>query len=141
MNHERHEIHEKKAGITDMQILFKEECYAIQGAVFEVYREMGCGFLEAVCQECLELELRLREIPFVAQPLLTLNYKGERLRQTYHPDFVCYDKIIVELKAVKEIAPEHQAQVINFLKATGMRLGILVNFGAYPKATVKRLAL
>jgi GxxExxY protein len=141
MNHERHEIHEKEAGITDMQILFKEECYAIQGAVFEVYREMGCGFLEAVCQECLELELRLREIPFVAQPLLTLNYKGERLRQTYHPDFVCYDKIIVELKAVKEIAPEHQAQVINFLKATGMRLGILVNFGAYPKATVKRLAL
>jgi GxxExxY protein len=141
MNHERHEIHEKKAGITDMQILFKEECYAIQGAVFEVYREMGCGFLEAVYQECLELELRLREIPFVAQPLLTLNYKGERLRQTYHPDFVCYDKIIVELKAVKEIAPEHQAQVINFLKATGMRLGILVNFGAYPKATVKRLAL
>jgi GxxExxY protein len=141
MNHERHEIHEKKAGITDMQILFKEECYAIQGAVFEVYREMGCGFLEAVYQECLELELRLREIPFVAQPLLTLNYKGERLRQTYHPDFVCYNKIIVELKAVKEIAPEHQAQVINYLKATGMRLGILVNFGAYPKATVKRLAL
>lgn len=122
-------------------IIYKEECYEIQGAVFEVYREMGCGFLEAVYQECLERELRLREIPFAAQPELTLSYKGERLQQIYKPDFVCYDKIILELKAVKEIAPEHEAQVINYLKTTGMKLGLLINFGAYPKATVKRLAL
>lgn len=122
-------------------LIYEEESFAIRGAVFEVYREMGCGFLEAVYQECLERELRLREIPFVVQPELTLTYRGERLQQTYKPDFVCFDKVILELKAVKEIAPEHEAQVINYLKATGTKLGLLINFGAYPKATVKRLAL
>ncbi|WP_028320625.1 GxxExxY protein [Desulfatiglans anilini] len=133
MNHETHENHEK--------VLFKEECYAIQGAIFEVYREMGCGFLEAVYQECLERELTTRGIPFVAQTDLTLNYKGEPLKQTYKPDFICFGKIIVELKAVKEIAPEHKAQVINYLKATGMRLGLLVNFGHYPKVKIERIIL
>ena len=122
-------------------ILFKDESYAIQGAIFEVYREMGCGFLEPVYQECLEKELRLRNIPFVSQAELKLTYKGEPLVQTYKPDFICFNQIIVELKAVKEIAPEHKAQVINYLKATGMKLGLLVNFGAYPKATIIRLAL
>ena len=133
VNHETHERHEN--------ILFKEECYQIQGAVFDVYREMGCGFLEAVYQECLNRELTTRGIPFVAQPELALNYKGEPLKQTYKPDFICYEKIIVELKAVKEIAPEHKAQVINYLKATGMKLGLLVNFGHYPKAQVERIIL
>jgi GxxExxY protein len=123
------------------KILYKEESYAIQGAVFEVYREIGCGFLEAVYQECLEKELRIRRIPFVSQPELKLSYKGEKLGQTYKPDLICFGQIIVELKAVKEIAPEHKAQVINYLKATGMKLGLLVNFGGYPKATVIRLAL
>jgi len=122
-------------------ILFKEESYAIQGAIFEVYREMGCGFLEAVYQECLEMELASRGVPFVAQPELQLTYKSERLRQTYRPDLICHGQIIVELKAVKEIAPEHKAQVINYLHATGMRLGLLVNFASYPKATITRLAL
>ena len=133
MNHERHEKHEK--------ILFKEESYAIQGAIFEVYREMGCGFLESVYQECLEKELSKRGIPFVAQQELQLTYKGEPLQQTYRPDLICYGQIIVELKAVKDIAPEHKAQVINYLKATGMKLGLLVNFGTYPKASITRLAL
>lgn len=133
MNHETHEKHEK--------ILYKDECYAIQGAIFEVYREMGCGFLETVYQECLEREFANRGIPFAAQPDLTLRYKGERLKQIYKPDFICYEQIILELKAVKEIAPEHKAQVINYLKATGMKLGLLVNFGAYPKANITRLAL
>lgn len=133
MNHERHEKHEK--------ILFKEESYAIQGAIFEVYREMGCGFLESVYQECLEKELIRRDIPFVAQQELQLTYKGEPLQQTYRPDLICYGQIIVELKAVKDIAPEHKAQVINYLKATGMKLGLLVNFGTYPKASITRLAL
>lgn len=123
------------------KILFKEESYAIQGAIFEVYREMGCGFLESVYQECLEKELRIRTIPFVPQAELKLAYKGEPLQQTYKPDFICFGQIIVELKAVKEIAPEHMAQVINYLKATGIKLGLLVNFGAYPKATILRLAL
>lgn len=122
-------------------ILFKDESYAIQGAIFEVYREMGCGFLEPVYQECLESELRLRNIPFTAQTELKLNYKGQPLQQTYKPDFICYGLIIVELKAVREIAPEHKAQVINYLRATRMKLGILVNFGAYPKATALRLVL
>lgn len=122
-------------------ILFKEECYAIQGAVFEVYREMGCGFLESVYQECMEKELIYRSIPFVVQPDLQLAYKSELLRQKFTPDFVCHSQIIVELKAVKEIIPQHQAQVINYLKATQLRLGLLVNFGAYPKATITRLAL
>ena len=94
----------------DDKILFKDECYAIQGAIYEVYREMGCGFLESVYQECLEKELRQRNIPFVAQPTLNLSYKGEILSQTYKPDLICYGQIILELKAVKEIAAEHKAQ-------------------------------
>jgi GxxExxY protein len=133
MNHEIHERHEK--------ILFKDECYQIQGAIFEVYREMGCGFLEAVYQECLERELSTRGIPFVAQPDLTLAYKGKPLRQTYKPDFICFGKIILELKAVKETGAEHKAQVINYLKATGIKLGLLINFGTHPKVAIARLAL
>ena len=133
MNHEKHESHEK--------IIYKEESYKIQGAIFEVYREMGCGFLEAVYQECMEMELRNKGITFTSQKELKLTYKGEELRQTYKPDFICYGQIIIEIKAVKEIAPEHKAQVINYLKATGIKLALLVNFGAYPKATIIRLAL
>ena len=133
MNHEIHEAHEK--------LLFKDEVYAIQGAVFEVYREMGSGFLEPVYQECLEKELRLRGLPFVAQQELKLSYKGETLQQTYKPDMICYGQIILELKAVKTIAPEHQAQILNYLKATGLRLGLIVNFGHHPKVEIQRLAL
>jgi GxxExxY protein len=134
MNHERHKKHEKK-------ILFKDECYAIQGAVFDVYREMGCGYLEAVYQECLERELQIRSVPFSSQDELELFYKGQRLTQRYWPDLICFEKIIVELKAVKEIRKEHKAQVFNYLRATGLRLGLLVNFGGYPKATVERIIL
>ncbi|OGR05830.1 MAG: GTP-binding protein [Deltaproteobacteria bacterium RIFOXYD12_FULL_50_9] len=125
----------------DGEILFGEECYRIQGAVFEVYREMGCGFLEAVYQECLERELAKRGIPFVARQELTLYYKGEALRQTYIPDFICHNSIIVELKALSVTTGAHKAQVLNYLKATGIRLGLLVNFGGYPKATVERIVL
>jgi GxxExxY protein len=122
------------------ELLFKDEGYAIQGAVFDVYREMGCGFLEAVYQECLEREFRLRQLPYEAQKELVLSYKGQQLAQTYKPDFICYGKIIVELKAVKEVAPEHKAQLLNYLKATGLELGLLVNFGTYPKAEIIRIA-
>ncbi len=121
--------------------MFRDESYAIQGAVFEVYREMGGGFLEAVYQECLAIEFRRREIPFEAQKDLSLVYKGERLQQIYRPDFVCFGKIVVELKTAKELAPEHRAQVLNYLKATGLRLGLLVNFGHHPKAQMERLVL
>lgn len=102
---------------------------------------MGCGFLEAVYQECLGKEFACRIIPHVAQKELQLFYKGELLNQTYKPDFICYEKIVVELKAVKDITPEHKAQVFNYLKATGLKLGLLVNFGHYPKAEIERIIL
>lgn len=122
-----------------MELKFADESYRIRGAVFEVYREMGCGFLEAVYQECLAREFGIQGIPFVAQRELLLQYKGETLVQTYRPDFICYDRIIIELKAVKELANEHRAQVHNYLKATGLELGLLVNFGHYPKTEIERI--
>jgi len=119
--------------------IFKEESYKIAGACFEVYREKGCGFLEPVYQECLEIELRSQGIPFLAQRPLALNYKGVALRSVYQPDFICYDKIVLEIKAIKEVTDEHRAQVLNYLKATGLTLGLLVNFGHYPKAEIERI--
>jgi GxxExxY protein len=122
-------------------LLYERESYDIRGAIFEVYKEKGCGFLEPVYQECLEKELRLRGSPFVSQCELRLTYKGEPLTQTYKADLICHDKIIVELKAVKEIAPEHRAQVFNYLKATALRLGLLVNFGHHPQVEIERIVL
>lgn len=124
---------------TQKNFLFKEESYAIRGAVFDVCREMGCGFLEAVYQECMEKKLRKQNIPFRSQPELELFYKGEKLQQIYKPDLICYGQIIVELKTVKELCDEHRAQLHNYLKATGLQLGFLVNFGHYPKATIERI--
>ena len=124
-----------------MEILYKEEAYSIQGACFEVYRTLGNGFLEAVYQEALAREFSLASIPFREQPPLNLFYKGTLLKQTYKPDFVCFDKIIVEIKAVSDLAPEHEAQILNYLKITKMRLGLLVNFGHYPKMEIKRFVL
>jgi GxxExxY protein len=122
-------------------LIYKDEVYVVQGAVFDVYREMGSGFLEAVYQECLEKELKSRGIPFESQKELALEYKGEPLNQKYKPDIICYDAIIVELKAIKEVGNEHRAQVMNYLKATRLRLALLVNFGHYPKATIERIIL
>ena len=122
-----------------MSILLKSESYALMGACFEVYNEKGCGFLEPVYQECLEIELSLLGIPFRAQTDLELTYKGRRLKQRYVPDFICYDQIILELKAVTALADEHRAQIHNYLKATGHRLGLLVNFGHYPKLEYERI--
>ena len=121
------------------EILFKEESYNLMGAMFEVYKEMGCGFLEPVYQECAELELVDQRIPFRAQMQLTLNYKQHKLKTRYVPDFICYEKIVLELKAVKAIADEHRAQVHNYLKASGYRLGIIANFGHYPKLQYERI--
>lgn len=123
------------------EIIYREESYCIQGACFEVYREKGPGYLESVYQECLELELGLQGIPFNAQRRLALSYKGVVLRQGYVPDLVCFAKIIVELKAVSALTDEHRAQVHNYLKATGYRLGLLVNFGHFPKAQIERIVL
>jgi len=121
------------------ELVFKEESYRIIGACLEVYREKGCGFLEAVYQECLELEFQVRGVPCVAQKPLTLDYKGTPLRVRYEPDFICFGKIILELKAVSELIEEHRAQVHNYLKATGFQLGLLVNFGHYPKLEFERI--
>jgi len=122
-----------------MTLLFEEETYKILGACFEVYKDKGCGFLEAVYQECLEIELALQQIPFQSQAELQLTYKGRRLKQTYFPDFVCFDKIILEIKAVSQLDDVHRAQVQNYLKATGYRIGLLVNFGHYPKVEYERI--
>jgi len=122
-------------------LIYEEETYAIRGAVFAVYKEMGCGFLEAVYQECLEKELKRREIPYVAQPELILAYKGEQLTQTYKPDLLCFDKIIVELKALKEFAPEHKAQLLNYLRASNLKLGLLINFGCFPNVRIERMVI
>lgn len=122
-------------------MLYEELTYEIQGACFEVYRTMGCGFLEAVYQECLEIEFTECGIPFESQKELDLEYKGKRLKQRYMPDFVCHGKIIIEIKAVDKIASEHKAQLLNYLNATGMRLGLLVNFGHHPKIEWKRMII
>ncbi|MCI0459125.1 MAG: GxxExxY protein [Gemmataceae bacterium] len=122
-----------------MALLFEAETYKILGACFEVYKEKGCGFLEAVYQECLEIEFGLQQIPFAPQAELTLWYKGEPLKQKYQPDFIRCEKIVLEIKAMSQLADEHRAQLHNYLKATGMRVGLLVNFGHYPKVEYERI--
>jgi GxxExxY protein len=111
------------------EIILKDESYNIIGACMAVHQELGCGFLEAVYQEALEEEFKLRNIPYVREPLLTITYKGKLLNKKYQADFICYDNIIVELKALSELNSTHQSQLINYLKASKMKLGILVNFG------------
>ena len=114
------------------------ETYAIIGACMAVHNELGHGFLEAVYQEALEIELTRRGIPFVREKPLIVYFTGIPLRTRYDADFVCYDGVIVELKAHSALAPGHQAQTIHYLKATRCERGLLVNFGA-PRLEYKRL--
>ena len=123
------------------KLILEDETYAIRGACFEVYKEKGSGFLESVYQECLELEFHLQGIPFVARPELRLTYKGMPLAQKYVPDLIVFEKVIVELKAVRELTDQHRAQVLNYLKSTGIQVGLLVNFGHFPKVEIERFAL
>ncbi len=122
-------------------IIHAEESYKIIGACFEVYKEKGCGFLEAVFQECMQLELGMQGIPFEAQKIIPLSYKGVPMVQTYKADLICFGSVLVELKAVSELIDEHRAQVLNYLNATGLRLGLLVNFGHYPKLQWERIVV
>lgn len=122
-------------------IIYRLESFEIMGACFEVYKEKGSGFVEAVYQECLEMELADRKILFRAQPDLALTYKGRPLKSKFKPDFICFDKIVVELKAVTALNDEHRAQVQNYLRATKSKLGLLVNFGHYPKVEYERIVL
>ena len=121
-------------------MIYPDECYAIRGAIYEVYRELGNGFKEEVYQQCLERELASRGIPFDAKKELRIFYKGEPIEKTYIPDFHCYGKIIVEIKAVEALTKEHRGQLMNYLRLTGSKLGLLVNFAAYPKAVVEQWA-
>src|ERR1700730_9420676 len=116
------------------EIIYKDESYAIIGACFEVYNEKGCGFLEPVYQECLGIEFECQRIPAIPKPSLTLSYRGRTLIHTYE-DYVCFGKIVVELKAVSGLTDEHRAQLLNYLQATGFELGLLVNLGNSPKVT------
>ena len=122
-------------------LLFEQGTYRIRGAAFDVYRKMGPGFLEAVYQECLGIEMTRRQIPFEPQRSIRLEYDGEPLRQGYVADFLCYGSILVELKAARLIAAEHRAQIFNYLRATGIRVGLLINFGSSPRIQLERFAL
>lgn len=103
--------------------------YQIIGAALEVHKELGCGFLEAVYQEALNREFTYREIPFKSQPIVEIKYKGILLEKKYQPDFVCFDEIIVEIKAISAVSGIEEAQVINYLKAADLKVGLLINFG------------
>ena len=110
-------------------LIYSQYSYAINGAAFHVYNKLGHGFLESVYQEALEIEFKRRNIPFEREKELKIIYDGFELKQTYKADFVCYDKVIVELKAVSCLDDAHRSQVFNYLHATGYKLGLLYNFG------------
>jgi GxxExxY protein len=120
------------------ELLLKDEVFAIVGAAIEVHRELGPGFLEAVYQEALAIELRERGIQFEAQKPLRISYKGKTLNKEYFADLVCYGQIIVELKALDRLTGNEEAQILNYLKATGLRVGVIINFGSHGKLEWKR---
>ena len=121
----------------ETELIYKEESYVIIGACFAVCKDKGCGFHEPVYHECLEIEFQ--RIPFLSKPPRTLQYRGRTLQQAFLPDFICYEKIILEIKAVSVLCDEHRAQILNYLSATGYQLGLLVNFGHYPRIEYERL--
>jgi GxxExxY protein len=107
-----------------------QRTYNIIGAALEVHKELGCGFLEAVYQEAIEREFTYQAVPFQAQPVVQIFYKKTSLNKTYQPDFVCYDQVIVEIKAISNLTGIEEAQIINYLKASGLKIGLLLNFGS-----------
>jgi GxxExxY protein len=120
------------------ELLLKEEVFAVVGAAIEVHRELGSGFLEAVYQEAMEIEMTDRAIPFQTQRALSIRYKQRVLTKQYVPDFICHDQIIVELKALDRLSGTEESQLLNYLKASGHRVGLLVNFGSHGKLEWKR---
>ena len=128
-------------GSPNDRMLFRDETYSIVGAAMDVYYRLGCGFLEPVYQEALELELGLREIPFRAQQELPIRYKDFTLKKYYKADLVCYGKIIVEIKAIAALTPVDWAQLLNYLKASGFRVGLLFNFGSNNRLEHKRMII
>ena len=122
-------------------IIHKEESYKIVGAAFKVYNTLGSGFLEMVYQEALEIELKRQGIPFEREKEIKIQYDGVELKQTYKADFVCFGKIIVELKAVSELDDAHRSQVYNYLHTTGFKLGLLLNFGFVDELEYERIVI
>ena len=114
----------------EINLILKQEVYALVGAAMEGHNQLGCGFLESVYQEAYEMELSARKIPFERQKLIQISYKGVRLEKTFVADLVAYGQIIVELKAVAALSSQTTAQVINYLKASHLPVGLAINFGA-----------
>ena len=123
------------------ELIFKDEVYAIVGAAQEVYYQLGTGFLEAVYQEAMEIEMARRQVPFEPQKQLYINYKGTILKKEYYADFVCYEQIIVELKAETALCGRDVSQLLNYQKAAKMRVGLLFNFGSVGKLEWKRYVI
>jgi GxxExxY protein len=115
------------------ELILGDECYAVIGAAMEVHSELGPGFLEAVYQEALEIELSSRRIPFEAQKPSIVSYKERRLKKEYVAEVICYGQIIIELKAMDRLTGKEESQILNYLKATGLKVGLLVNFGSHGK--------
>jgi GxxExxY protein len=115
--------------INNMELIHKDEVFKIIGAAMEVHKELGCGFLEAVYQEALELEFQFRKIPYQREAKLDIHYKDNLLKKYYEADFICFGKVIVELKALSNLTSEHESQLLNYLKATQLKVGLLINFG------------
>jgi GxxExxY protein len=120
------------------ELIYKEEVYAIIGAAIEVHKELGPGFLEAVYHEALGIELAYRGVPFTSKSLLRIKFKSGYLKKYYEADFICYDRLLVEVKAQKMLTSNDEAQLINYLKATELKIGLLINFGSFPKLEWKR---
>ena len=121
------------------KLLYKNEVYTLIGAAMEVYNVLGPGFLESVYQEALEIELSIRGISFESQRELNIRYKEHQLKQQYKPDFIVFEKIIVEIKALNQLTSQDQGQLLNYLKATGLTVGVLINFGAEKELEWKRM--
>jgi GxxExxY protein len=121
------------------ELLMKEEVYRVVGAAMEVINEFGSGFLEPVYQEAMGIELRLRDIPFAAQVELQLAYKGVPLQKKYVADLICFGCVLVELKALDKLTTREMSQVLNYLKATGIEVGVLINFGADGRLEWRRI--
>lgn len=124
---------------TNQEVLFADECYKLVGAAFQVYNELGSEFLEPVYQEAYEFELNSQSIPHVSQPPLRIVYKGHTLDKEYFADLIAYNEILIELKAIEKLTKREESQVLNYLKASNLRLGILINFGNDQKLEWKRI--
>ena len=120
-------------------MILKDEVYDVVGAAIDVHRELGPGFLESIYQEAMEIELKAKDIPFVAQQPIAVQYKGVTLKKQFFADLVCFEQIIVEIKALARLSGTEQAQLLNYLKGTGFPMGILINFGSHGKLEWKRL--